>query len=152
MFECGEAIVSLYTYTVNAGIVTCTDGHHKLIRWKMVTHAGIDGFSRMITYMKCSSNNKSSTVYNYFLEGIRLHGLPSRVRSDQGRENCLVAHHMLEHRGLHRHSMITGSSVHNQRIERLWRDMHRCTVKLFYRLFCYLEEQGVLDPNNDVHI
>lgn len=25
------------------------DGHHKLIRWKFVIHAGIDGFSRMIT-------------------------------------------------------------------------------------------------------
>ena len=25
------------------------DGHHKLIRWKMVTHAGINGFSRMYT-------------------------------------------------------------------------------------------------------
>ena len=37
----------------------CTDGHHKSIRWKTVTHAGIDGFSRMIVYMKCSNNNKS---------------------------------------------------------------------------------------------
>ena len=86
----------------------------------MVTHAGIDGFSRMIVCMKCSNNNKSSTVYNSFLEAIHLYGLPSRVRSDQGRENCLVAQHMLEHCGTDRHSMITGSSVHNQRIECLW--------------------------------
>ena len=63
----------------------CTDGHHKSIRWKTVTHAGIDGFSRMIVYMKCSNNNKSSTVYNSFLEAIRLYGLPSRMRSDQGK-------------------------------------------------------------------
>ena len=68
------------------------------------------------------------------------------------REKCLVAQHMFEHCGTDWHSMITGSFVHNQRIERLWRDMHRCAIKLFYRLFYYLEEQGVLNPDNDVHI
>ena len=26
------------------------DGHHKLIRWKIITHGGIDGFSRLIMY------------------------------------------------------------------------------------------------------
>ena len=30
--------------------------------------------------------------------------------------------------------------------------MHRCAIKLFYRLFYYLEEQGVLNPDNDIHI
>jgi len=27
------------------------DGHHKLIRWKLVVHAGIDGFSRLIVFI-----------------------------------------------------------------------------------------------------
>ena len=27
------------------------DGHHSLIRWHVVVHGGIDGFSRMITYL-----------------------------------------------------------------------------------------------------
>ena len=30
------------------------DGHHKLIRWKIVTHGGIDGYSRLITFLECS--------------------------------------------------------------------------------------------------
>lgn len=118
----------------------------------MVTHAGIDGFSRMIVYMQCSNNNQSSTLYAAFLKAVHQYGLPSRVRSDQGRENQLVAQHMLEHRGSERRSMITGSSVHNQRIERLWRDMHQCVVKVFYQLFYYLEQHGILDPNDDIHL
>ena len=132
--------------------VFIVDGHHKLIRWKMVTHAGIDGFSRMIAFMKCSTNNKATTVYSLFLNAVSLYGLPSRVRTDYGGENRLVAQHMLENRGTHRSSVMTGNSVHNQRIERLWRDMHECVTKLYYRLFYFLEEQGLLNPDDDVHL
>ncbi len=136
-------------------VITATlphaDGHHKLIRWNLVTHCGIDGHTRLIVFLKCSNNNRATTVYSLFLKGVQCYGLPSRVRSDQGRENILVARHMLEHRGTGRGSMIVGSSVHNQRIERLWRDMHRCVTRLYYRLFYYLEYQGLLDPINEYH-
>ena len=128
------------------------DGHHKLIRWKIVTHAGIDGYSRMIVFMSCSNNSKASTVYTYFVEAVEKYGLPSRVRSYQGKENKLVAEYMLECRGENRGSMLTGSSVHNQRIECLWKDMHHSVNKTFYRLFYYLEELRLLDPTNDMHI
>jgi hypothetical protein len=60
------------------------DGHHKLIRWHFVTHGGIDGFSRMIVYMQCSTNNRASTVLNAFLDGVQRFSVPSRVRSDFG--------------------------------------------------------------------
>ena len=102
--------------------------------------------------MKCSDNNRSSTVYQYFLQATEHYGLPSRVRSDQRQETCMVARHMLELCGENRGSMITGSSVHNQRIERLWRDMHQSVTKLFYRLFYYMEEHRILDPGNNMHI
>ena len=95
----------------------------------------IDGYSRLVLYLKCMPNNRSSTVYELFLNAIQLYNLPSRVRSDQGSENMMVARHMIEKRGGERRSMLTGSSTHNQRIERLWKDMHGCVTVLFYKIF-----------------
>ena len=111
-----------------------------------------DGFSHVIVYMKCTSNNTAQTVHDLFIEAARKYGVPSRVRSDQGRENTRVASYMLRHRGLNRGNMIVGSSVHNQRIERLWRDMHRCVTILYSRLFYYLENEGMLSASNEIHL
>ena len=117
-----------------------------------MTHGGIDGYSRLIVYLKCATNITSQTVYESFLEAVNKYNLPSRVRSDQGRENILIAQHMIERRGHDRGSMIVGSSVHNQRIERLWKDMHSCVTGLYYRLFYYMEDQGLLSPLNEKHM
>lgn len=117
-----------------------------------MTHAGIDGFSRMVVYISCSANNRSSTVYDLFIEAVRRFSLPSRVRSDQGQENRLIALHMIRYRGIERRSMIVGSSVHNQRIERLWRDLFQSVLRLYYRLFYYLEARGLLDPVNELDL
>ena len=117
------------------------DGHHKPIRWKMVTHAGIDGFSRMISFMKCSTNNVAVTVYGLFLDAVSLYGLPSRVRTDYGGENHLVAQQTLGNHGTHHSSIMTSNSIHNQRIKQLWRDMHECVTKLFIDYFIFLRSK-----------
>ena len=46
--------------------------------------------------------------------------------------------------------MIVGGSVHNQRIERLWRDVFTGVVKFYKELFLHLEETSLLDPDDEL--
>ena len=120
------------------------DGNHKLVRRRLVVHCCVDGYSRMIIYAHCANNNRADTVLRLFREGVSHFGLPSRVRSDHGLENVEVARYMLENRGLGRGSIITGSSVHNTRVERTHRDVY-CGVLCFFAK-AFTEFGGVWEP------
>ena len=117
-----------------------------------MVHGGIDGFSRLIVYLRCATNNLSITVEKEFLKAVDLQGLPSRLRCDRGVENVRVKEIMLQRRGEGRGSVLCGSSVHNQRIERLWKDVRRTVLQYFRNLFYFMEDCGLLDINNNLDL
>lgn len=101
------------------------DGNLKLREYGFVLHGAIDGFSRYLIYVEATLNNRAATVLNAFLRGIETVGnIPLRVRADKGSENRDVGLWMIVNRGENRGSFITGRSVHNQRIERIWREVN----------------------------
>ena len=95
-------------------------------------------------------NNLATTALNAFLQAVREFGLPSHVRMDRGGENIEIVRYMLNHpeRGPERGSAITGRSTHNQRIERLWRDLYSGCISFFYTLFYTFEDINLLNMDD----
>ena len=129
------------------------DGNHKLIEpYRIVVHGAIDGYSRLIVFLSASSNNRAGTVLQSLLMAVQQNNLPSRVGTDLEMKNIEVARVMPERRGLNRGSIITGTSVHNQRIERLWREVNRIVCSRFVNIFSFLEANGLFNPLNEIHL
>ena len=63
-------------------------------------------------------------MLSLFQNAVQEWGLPSRVHCDYGVENNHVASYIIQHHGPGRGSTITGSSVHNSRVERTHRDVY----------------------------
>jgi hypothetical protein len=79
-----------------------------LIRYKIVIHGFVDGFSRVIVAMRVRNNNHADTVEATFHEGRHAYGNPHRVRGDHGRENLRVAAWQFERHGPHTGAYIWG--------------------------------------------
>ncbi|XP_051945559.1 uncharacterized protein LOC127650936 isoform X1 [Xyrauchen texanus] len=76
------------------------DGNHKLIRWKLVVHGAIDGYSRMLMFLHCSNNNRAETVRDLFTAAVRQFGRPLHIRTDHGGENVQIWEDMHVSRGM----------------------------------------------------
>ena len=93
------------------------DGNLKLIRWKFVIHGAVDGFSRLIVFLKYSTNNRAEAVLQGFVAATLTYGLPRKLHTDMGGENVDAWQYMIQQNG-NESCVIVGSSVHNKRIER----------------------------------
>uniref|UniRef100_A0A3B3T1B9 Integrase core domain-containing protein n=1 Tax=Paramormyrops kingsleyae TaxID=1676925 RepID=A0A3B3T1B9_9TELE len=109
------------------------DTNHKLIRYNIVIFGGIDGYSRKVLTLLLSPY--TSTNYVPFVHC-------SRVRGDEGVENVKIAETIF----------IAGKSVHNQRIEHLWRDVWVSVTQIYYEVLHSLEEDCLLDISNTLHL
>ncbi len=79
-----------------------------MIRYKLVIHAFVDGYSRFVLGIRVSNNNRADTVEELFIDITEVFGYPSRCRGDYGTENLFVAKAMERMRGESRGSYIFG--------------------------------------------
>ncbi|KAK7889111.1 hypothetical protein WMY93_024671 [Mugilogobius chulae] len=137
------------TYSVRGPLsLWHVDTNHKLIRFSIVIFGAIDGYSRKIMCLQAAANNRASTAFTAFKQATEQFGIPSRVRGDHGVENVDIARFMFTVRGTDRGSFISGKSVHNQRIERLWRDVRMGVTAHYYVTLHDLETDNLLDVSS----
>ncbi|KAK7013555.1 hypothetical protein R3P38DRAFT_2546137 [Favolaschia claudopus] len=105
----GDRQISRKKYSVPGPLsLAHLDGQHGLIRYKMVIHCIIDGYSRFVLGIRVHDNNRGASVLQLLLDVISTHGRPSRMRGDHGVENIEVTIYMEEVNGTGRGSFIWG--------------------------------------------
>ena len=128
------------------------DGNHMLIRWRFIVYGCIDGYSGTVLYLKCVTNNSAEPVLRHFQDAILRFRCQHRIQDGYDTEHIDVARWILNHHGGHTKPFLTGLSVHNQRIERLWLDVRIYVLQQFTNRFRFYENIGVLDPVNEKHL
>lgn len=105
-----------------------------------------------MSQLHLATNNKASSALITFIQSVRDYGVPSRVRLDKGSEFNHVEYLMNTMNGANRGSVIRGRSVHNQRIERLWRDVFTKVLMKFYNIFNHMESHDILNILDPTHM
>ncbi|KAJ8003975.1 hypothetical protein DPEC_G00153990 [Dallia pectoralis] len=82
--------IGLNTSSAHHCVITEIRWAYKLIRWKLIVHCTMDGYSRMLTFIWCSNNNRAETVMDLFSTAISDLGRPLHIRTDHGGENVCI--------------------------------------------------------------
>ena len=127
------------------------DGYDKLKPYGFPIHGCIDGFSRKIRWLKVTrSNNNPAVISQFYLEAVEeFAGCPTKVRTDCGTENGLVASmqcYFQDDENAH----IYGTSPHNQQIEGWWSFFRRSRTHWWINFFRNLIEREVFVPGNEL--
>lgn len=128
------------------------DGYDKLKPFGISIHGCIDGFSRKVLWIEAGSTNKRPEVVAHYLMNTvnNLKGFPTKIRADPGTENGIIATIQATFTS-NLNSVISGSSVLNQRIERWWGWLRQAKSDFWINHFKCLEAEGILVPNNIIH-
>ncbi|MEQ2175742.1 hypothetical protein GOODEAATRI_020884, partial [Goodea atripinnis] len=100
--------------------------------------------------LEAATYNRAATAFAAFKRATDRHGVPSRVRGDQGVENVDIARYMFTVWGTDRGSFISGKSVHNQRIKRLWQDIRMCVTSHYYSTLHSLDAEHLMCPLKEI--
>jgi hypothetical protein len=96
-------------------ILVHSDGCHHLVKYGIVLHGCIDGYSRKILYMAFANNNRAETVGELHRAMLVEYGVPTLHRTDHGGENVEIWQMLRYMRQLgYRCSDIQGPSTGNQ--------------------------------------
>ncbi|XP_055763825.1 uncharacterized protein LOC129840064 isoform X1 [Salvelinus fontinalis] len=117
------------------------------VGWRIVIDGAVDGYSRLVVFLKASDNNKSATVMESFEAAITSYGVPSRVRCDRVVKTTISVTSVEQFRGGERESALRGRSTHNLR----GRSTHGVS-NIYHNLFTFLETEQIIDINNEVHL
>ena len=136
------------------------DGHDKLLPYGFAIHGCTDGFSRMVMWLRVSTSNKNpKIVAYYYLQCVKTFGfIPSIIVSDKGSENTVIdvlhialrTHDTDEYAG--ENSFRKGKSTKNERIEKYWKHLRESTLDYYIDLFKMMQESGVLDVQDEIHV
>lgn len=141
--------------------VWCIDGHDKLAPYGIQIYAAVDAYSRKIIWWYCGTANRAQlSVLKQYLEAVeQLDICPNFLRADKGAETLLAGDAQLAmftqaamSEGWSEEEVasitisdcfIWGPSVHNVKIEGLWRQLRDIQTGKWRSLFLLLQKCGL---------